>query len=314
LIADQTETKRVVLVHSDEYANWVFEENHPTQGRRFISAKRDFTTLMAESGLSFLQVAPRTATATELRRVHSSRYIEEVLTKHESGEWSGSRPDLAALSQLFAGGTLVALEELLSSSSEIAIHFPGAKHHAQHEYSSGFCVFADFSLAATVASEDYGLKVAVLDIDAHHGDGTENLTRDNDNVLTFSVHEWGLFPGTGFTSDIERNCWNFPLGRETENSHLGLGDEALYAAIETFIRVAAEFNPELVLIACGADGHRDDPLSNLGYSIEAFETSAKLLMQSLRGIPVLMGGAGGYLPDTRTPEVWSKFAFTMAAA
>ena len=92
---------------------------------------------------------------------------------------------------------MVALESLLNNEADLAIHLPGAKHHAQYDHSSGFCVFNDFAIAADIATKDHGLKVAIIDIDAHHGDGVENLTRENPSVLTFSIHESGIFPGTG---------------------------------------------------------------------------------------------------------------------
>ena len=161
-----------VLVHSDQYANWIFDPSHPTQGRRFINAYAQFKTQMAESGQEVIEIAPRPATTKELSRVHSLEYINEVMIDHRTSQWAGDRADLAELAALFAGGTLTALQALLDGTAKTAIHFPGAKHHAQYDYSSGFCIFADFALAADIATKDHGLKVAILDIDAHHGDGT----------------------------------------------------------------------------------------------------------------------------------------------
>jgi acetoin utilization protein AcuC len=177
-----------------------------------MNAKRLLMDSMSEKNIELNIVEPRLATKDELLRVHSSRYISEVLDDHKSGQWSGERPDLSNLAALFAGGTLVALDALLTGKTNTAIHFPGAKHHAQYDYSSGFCIFADFALAADIATKDHGKKVAILDIDAHHGDGTENLTADNPNVLTFSIHEKGIFPGTGNESEPSKLVYNYPLG------------------------------------------------------------------------------------------------------
>ena len=88
---------------------------------------------------------PRLATETELLRVHTPAYIDEVINQYISTEWDGEREDLANLAQLFVGGTLTALDYLLQGKTNLAIHFPGAKHHAQADHSSGFCVFADAS-------------------------------------------------------------------------------------------------------------------------------------------------------------------------
>jgi acetoin utilization protein AcuC len=296
------------LVHSDQYANWIFDPSHPTQGRRFINAHQQFTAQMAQAGHEVIEVKPRLATIEELARVHSLDYIKEVLTDNRTSQWSGQRLDLAELSALFAGGTLVALQTLLDGTAKTAIHFPGAKHHAQYDHSSGFCIFADFALAADIATKDHGLKVAILDIDAHHGDGTENLTADNPMVLTYSVHEKGIFPGTGNESQPEKHIFNAPLVTKQSESDLGKGDDALINSVSDFIQKANEFKPDLIFIACGADGHREDPLSSLEYSAAGYSSVAKLIRNHYSDVPILMGGAGGYLPDSRTPEVWAAFA------
>ncbi len=267
---------------------------------------------MAQAGLEVIEVKPRPATIEELARVHSLDYINEVLTDHRTSQWSGQRRDLVELSALFAGGTLTALQALLDDTTKTAIHFPGAKHHAQYDYSSGFCIFADFALAADIATKDHGLKVAILDIDAHHGDGTENLTADNPMVLTYSVHEKGIFPGTGNKSQPEKHIYNAPLVTKQSGSDLGKSDDALIHAVSDFIDQANKFKPDLIFIACGADGHREDPLSSLEYSVAGYSSVAKLIRKHFSDMPILMGGAGGYLPDTRTPEVWAEFAVELS--
>ena len=298
-----------VLVHSDQYANWIFDPTHPTQGRRFINARNQFVELMKEDAALFTEVAPRLATKTELERVHAPSYIDEVLDNHLSGQWSGKRADLADLASTFVGGTLVALDALLNKKALTAIHFPGSKHHAQYDHSSGFCIFNDFAIAADIATKDYGLRVAILDIDAHHGDGVENLTADNPMVLTYSIHEKGIFPGTGNESDSDRNIYNYPLvPKDVRADSPGKGNEALEAGVTHFIHLLDAFKADLIFITCGADGHKEDPLSSLEYSVEGYAAIAKLLRRHYPDVPMLLGGAGGYLPDTRTPEVWSVFA------
>lgn len=267
---------------------------------------------MATTGHQVTEIEPRRATPQELARVHSPAYIDEVLNQHRTSQWSGPRPDLAELAALFAGGTLTALVALLSGKTKTAIHFPGAKHHAQYDYSSGFCVFADLALAADIATKDHGKKVAIFDMDAHHGDGTENLTADNPNVLTYSVHEKGIFPGTGNESNPSQNVYNLPLVSDDTRGSIGKGDVALRAALDHFTELASEFKADLIFIACGADGHREDPLSSLQYTVEGFRSTGELLRRNFPDTPFLIGGAGGYLPDTRTPEVWATVAHAIA--
>ena len=301
------------LIHSNRYANWIFDPSHPTQGRRFINARNEFMARMKASGHAITEIEPRKASVEELSRVHSLEYINEILEEHQCSEWSGLRPDLAELASYFVGGTLTALDALLSGKTKTAIHFPGSKHHAQYDYSSGFCIFNDFAIAADIATKDYGLRVAILDIDAHHGDGVENLTADNPMVLTYSIHEKGIFPGTGNESNPDRNIYNYPLPSVDDKLvKTGKGDDALRAGVSHFINVLDSFETDLIFITCGADGHSEDPLSSLEYSVEGYASIAKLLRGFYPDMPMLFGGAGGYLPDTRTPEVWSRFATELA--
>jgi len=290
-------SKKLTIVHTPDYANWFFSDDHPTQGRRFVNG---FKAIATDHRI----LEPRLATAAELSRVHSEGYINRVTREYLSSEWRGPREDLARFATLFAGGTLVALDALLDGSADLAIHLPGAKHHGQYDHSSGFCVFNDFALAADIATKDHGLRVAIIDIDAHHGDGVENLTRENPDVLTFSIHEQGIFPGTGLKNEIEKNVYNFPLTAATT----GLGDSALLTGINTFIPIAQAFDPDLLFVTSGADGLANDPLTHLQYTVDGYRAAARLLAQSFPLTLKLMGGAGGYLPDDGTPAVWAAVA------
>jgi acetoin utilization protein AcuC len=300
----------VYLIHSDEYKNWIFDPSHPTQGRRFSNGRDLFITSAKKEGIDVVEILPRLATVAELLRVHTPAYIDEILNQHISTEWDGERADLANLASLFVGGTLTALDALLTNKTKLAIHFPGAKHHAQSDHSSGFCIFNDFAIAADIASKDYGKNIIIIDIDAHHGDGVENLTAVNPKVLTFSAHQDGIFPGTGDESK-PGYFYNMPL-------EAGAGDKELLDAIEQFIYVIGardriwDWQPDLLFITCGADGHKEDPLTSLEYSVDGYIAVAKRLKERFPDLPILLGGAGGYLPDTRTPEIWAEVAEVLA--
>jgi len=301
----------VYLIHSDMYKNWVFDPSHPTQGRRFNNARELFLTTAENKSIAVSELLPRWATKEELLRVHTADYLDEVISLYLSSQWDGPREDLANLAALFAGGTLVALDALLTQKTKLAIHFPGAKHHAQVDHSSGFCIFADFALAANIASQDYGKKVAILDFDGHHGDGTENLTRENSNILTFSIHEYGIFPGTGDECCPEKFVFNFPLGNNLSNLEPDKDDQALLRGVDKFCVLAEVFNPDLLFIAAGADGHLEDPLTTLEYSVKGYQEAAKKVRAQFPELPILLGGAGGYLPDSRTPEIWAAVAIQL---
>ncbi len=308
-MTEQSE-KEVYLIHSQEYKNWTFDPTHPTQGRRFDHARDQLISSASQDGLSLVEVSPRLTNREELGRIHSLEYLERVLTGGKSGEWRGGRLDLSHLASLFAGGTLVALDLLLDKKTKLAIHFPGAKHHAQYDRSSGFCVFNDFAIAADIATRDHGLNVLILDIDAHHGDGVENLLANNPKALTFSVHQRGIFPGTGLES-APGSFYNFPL-------RSGDGDPELLSAVDEIINIVDardrmwDWRPDLLFITCGADGHSEDPLTSLEYSVDGYVQVARKIRDHFPDLPILLGGGGGYLPDTRTPEIWAKVALELA--
>jgi acetoin utilization protein AcuC len=297
--------KSLCLIHSSEHANWVFDSQHPTQGRRYINAQRLLIDLAKNAEVEVTQREPRPAATDELSLVHSQEYIKSVISDHMSGVWSGERKDLSSLASLFVGGTLLALELLISEQCKTAIHFPGAKHHAQHDYSSGFCVFNDLAIAAEIATKIHHKKVAILDIDGHHGDGTENLTRDNPDILTYSIHHFGIFPGTGQKDHPEFAIYNDGL-------NYGDGDEKLKSGVERFIQLAKAFKADILFLAVGADGHAEDDLTGLKYSVEGITGVCSKIRYEFPSLPILMGGAGGYLPDTRTPEIWANAALALA--
>jgi len=192
------------------------------------------------------------------------------------------------------------VERMLAGTTTLGFNPQGAKHHAGYAHSSGFCVFNDMAFAATALAAA-GWRVCYLDWDAHHGDGVEALTADNPDVMTASIHNVPLFPGTGYADDPDRQVWNYPLeGAATGGAMLAAVDDALVRA--------AEFGPDIVRLAAGADGHRDDLLSVLRYDYEHFASAATRVAQfAARHCErrVLVGGAGGYQPLTHTPAIWA---------
>ena len=298
--------EHAILVHTPEYANWVFDKTHPTQGRRFLHARNKLMLEAQKRRLNVWEIEPEHCSTDDLHLVHDMSYVFDVVVRGESSEWNGQRHDLGDLAKLFVSGTLTALDTLIDKKTLLAINFAGAKHHAMRDYSSGFCIFADFAIAATKATNEYEHRVAIFDCDAHHGDGTEVLLKSNKNVMTYSVHEYGIFPGTGLLTDWKNRAYNFPLAS-------GSGDDALMSATEGFLDACDEFQPTMIFVACGADGLADDPLSNLKYTPEGYFNSMRVIREQFPITPILLGGAGGYLPDTGTPEVWKNAALGLMA-
>lgn len=299
----------LILVHSDAYVGWVFSDSHPTQGRRFDNARERLLEFASGTGIDVLEVeSDHFPERSQLERVHSTAYVAAVLDEGRSGEWSGERHELGNIAHRMVGGTILAADALVVGQALTAVHFPGAKHHAQRDHSSGFCVFADLAITAKYLLDGNSgvCRISIIDIDAHHGDGTEALLREDPRVQTMSVHDRTIFPGTGHSDDAEREVFNEPLA-------YGSGDAELTAVVSRFIGEAQRFVPDLLMLALGADGHDTDPLSTLTYSIDGMVAAVGMIRDAFPELPILIGGAGGYQPDNVTPEVWARMAIAACA-
>lgn len=296
----------LILFHSPRHGEWVLGASHPTQGVRYVNAHALIAAACESRGVGLEVREPIGGDVrTLIESVHTPEYVASVLDDHVSDEWVGSDPVLAELAQLLVSGTVDALDSLLAGETLTAVHLPGAKHHAHLDHSSGFCVFNDLAVAAYIATER-GLRVAILDFDAHHGDGTEALLRDNPQVLTFSIHQWGIFPGTGGENDPAHHVYNAPLRADQ-----GTGD-VLKHYVLNFADLAMDFGAEVVFIAAGADGHHRDPLASLQWENADYIDAMQALRAKLPAMPILMGGAGGYRPHDDTPAVWRDVALSLA--
>ena len=149
----------------------------------------------------------------------------------------------------------------------------------------GFCIFDSIAIAARWAQAELGTgRVAILDWDVHHGNGTEAIVGDDHSILFVSLHQWPFYPGTGGPDDQGETVLNVPLAA-------GTGDDAYLAAFERAERLVAAFEPELLLVSAGFDAHADDPLADLELSTDAFrELAARSAALAPRVAAVLEGG------------------------
>ena len=160
------------------------------------------------------------------------------------------------------GAGLAAVDRVMDKSSGIANVFCQVRpcgHHAEHERAMGFCIFNNVAIAALYARKTYGAeRIAVVDFDVHHGNGTQDIFWSDKNLYLGSTHQMPLYPGTGALSESGvGNIWNAPL-------RPGDGGERFKEAFESRILPALRnFGPDIVLISAGFDAHQDDPLANL---------------------------------------------------
>jgi acetoin utilization protein AcuC len=211
---------------------------------------------------------------------------------------------------LVAGATSLALDQVLSGAYRSAVSLGGGLHHAHRDRVAGFCVYNDAAVAISRALRTYpDLRVAYVDIDAHHGDGVQEAFYDDPRVLTVSVHETGfaLYPGTGFPDERGEGAG---LGYAANLPLPPLATDACYriAFEEGIAPIVRTFAPDVMVAQCGADSHHDDPLTMLGLTVGGHDWLTRSLValaaEVCAGRIVVLGG-GGYAWEHVVPRLWA---------
>jgi acetoin utilization protein AcuC len=321
-------TAKTGFVYSEEFMKYDFGSFHPMNQ---IRTKLTYE-LMKELGIfgreDVTLSEPEVASLEDIQLVHGKDYIGMVKSVSDGktkqgaflfGLGSGDNPifeDMYHASAVHTGAATHAAGIVMDGQVDHAFTPAGGLHHAQPSRASGFCVFNDAAIAIRkLITEGRVKKVVYIDIDAHHGDGVQDIFYESSEVLTISLHESGryLFPGTGFENEIGEGegkgfAVNVPLPTYTKDSSY------IFAFNEIVPPLLQSFKPDLILTQLGADAHQSDPLTHLMIGTRTYERVAGIVHDLAHDICngrwVGVGG-GGYDPAV-VPRIWTVIFGKMA--
>lgn len=300
-------TKKTAFIYHDALSRHVLRDDHV-----MVPSRIRYTYELLESYGAFqlpnsILIQPRNAERHEILSFHTETYVNgvEKLSRGydlaNQGEFNfsemGDNPVYGGMfeaSMLSTGASLLAAEMLIRGDADIAFNCSGGLHHAMTNHTSGFCIFNDPVIAINLLLK-HGLRVAYIDIDAHHGDGVQQAFYGSNQVMTISIHESGsfLFPGTGFTHEIGVGSGlgysvNLPLLPNTPDEVYAL------AASELISPIVEWFAPDILVTQLGMDPYFRDPITHLGLTIQGHAHLVKTFRELANSIPWLALGGGGY--------------------
>ena len=296
---------RAAFVYDDLMSQHELRSDHPMRPIRLRYTYELLQGYGAFDNPDAMLIGPRHAAEEELHWLHTPEYVSMVRRlssgdgAHEAHRFNfslqGDNPYYRGMYEaatLSSGATLIAAEMVADGRAEVAFNISGGLHHAAAGHASGFCVFNDPALAIHLFLRR-GMRVAYVDVDAHHGDGVQEAFFDDDRVLTISLHESGryLFPGTGFVGEQGegrgRGCSvNLPLFPYTyDDVYL----DAFRQVVPPLIR---GFAPDVLVTQLGIDSYHSDPLTHLQLTTMGFVEVVREF--AALGLPWLAMGGGGY--------------------
>jgi acetoin utilization deacetylase AcuC-like enzyme len=261
----------VILIHSDRFAEHQTPPGHPERPER-AEVMDAVAARWRDRGTEI--VAPREATREQLARVHDADYLRRI--SETTGKSSQLDPDTYTspesqeIALLAAGAAVDAVERVMGGAQRGAVALvrpPG--HHAERDRAMGFCLYNNVAVAAAHARAQGARKVAIVDYDVHHGNGTQHIFAADPHVLYVSTHQSPYYPGTGAADEIGREAGrgftvNVPLEVGAVDEDYGL----VFATI--VLPVLRQFEPDLIIVSAGFDAHERDPLGGMRLSTAAF--------------------------------------------
>ncbi len=291
------------LIYDERFLEHKTGTGHPERPDRLRAMMRGLEDAGFLDRLTRPAFAP--AERSYLQRLHQPEYVQRCFDQCRNNEPFIDTPDSAVCpasaetAQLAAGGVWEATRQVMAGEVDnafCAVRPPG--HHAEARESMGFCLFANVALAADYLTREVGLeRVAIIDFDVHHGNGTQHLLEDRSDVFFISLHEDPAvqYPGTGYahetgTGDGEGYTLNIPLAS-------GSGDDAYQHAFKSQVLPRLQdYRPEFLLISAGFDAAVEDPLGGMNVTTEGFARMSQQLVEVAqdycggRLVSVLEGG------------------------
>jgi acetoin utilization deacetylase AcuC-like enzyme len=271
----------LVLVTADLFADHVTPPGHPERAER-AEAMQVVAARWGQRGGPILP--PRPATDDELARVHRRDYIESIIATRGRAMMldpdTFTSPQTEEIARLAAGGVVSAVEHVVragpNSRAFVMVRPPG--HHAEPDRAMGFCFYNSIAVGAA-AARAYGLsRVAIVDYDVHHGNGTQTMFYADPAVLFISSHQYPFYPGTGGADETghgegEGYTVNLPMEVGATDADF----DTVYR--EVVIPVLRQFRPDLLLVSAGFDAHERDPLAGMRMTTEGYaQLTTRLLV------------------------------------
>jgi acetoin utilization deacetylase AcuC-like enzyme len=243
-------------------------------------------------------IEPRPATREELLRVHDAAHVNAMAETNGQAVRidadTFTSPESYEVALLAAGATVQAAEHALNTGETAFALVRPPGHHAERDKAMGFCLFNNVAVAAAAAIARGLARVAIVDIDVHHGNGTQWIFYADPRVLYVSTHQFPFYPGTGAADETGRG----PGAGFTLNIPLPAGaTDADYARAYATVAVRLEqYAPELLLISAGYDAHADDPLASMRVTTAGYAAIIRTLRDAAArvGCPVALTTEGGY--------------------